>query len=325
MDTVDQEVEYLAPDDLPEDLKTELAPLELKTPLEHFKNLFDGMQDIRKKVILWEEKTKIKDSKSRDEAIMLRTTVTRTAKAIEDTYLRLTEPARDYLKQVRALATEAQVALIGTKDDPSLGVAGRLTVKVSDYAVECKRLEEEMKKKALAKQKLIEDEIEAWDMEAKFREERLQEEENLRLEQLREQALIKAQEEGHDEREVQTADLVADLALQEETARIEGERAKREKEQKDQQLENEKKLNQAKQETTNTFAVATGKGKVKGVQEIWTIELLDESLLDRKYLIYDETKVRAALKNGFYDKKEKDPEKIIPGCRCRLVLGKGGK
>jgi hypothetical protein len=31
------------------------------------------------------------------------------------------------------------------------------------------------------------------------------------------------------------------------------------------------------------------------------------------------------LDGGFYDKKEKDATKIIPGLRCVVVLGKGGR
>ena len=64
---------------------------------------------------------------------------------------------------------------------------------------------------------------------------------------------------------------------------------------------------------------------MKGVKDIWSKELIDESLLDKKFMTYDPAKAQKFLDGGFYDKKEKDPEKIIPGLRCVVVLGKGGR
>ncbi len=298
-----------------------MVPIQIQTPLEQFKNLFDQMADIRKKVIMWESKTVIKDSKSRDEAIMLRTTVTRTAKAIEDAYLKLSEPARDYLKELRALATAAQVALIGSKDDPRLGVAGRLTTKVSDYAAECKRIEEEMKRKALAEQRRIDDEIAAKKAEADAKEQQLRLEEERRLADIEASRIAAAQAEGHEE----TDQMEADIAMAEEQARIDADRAKREEDKKKQEIEDQKVLDAADQKLANEMAVATSVGKTKGVKEVWSIELLDESLLPANVMSFDESKARKWLAGGFYNKKEKDPEKIIPGLRCVIVLGKGGK
>lgn len=325
METEQSVIEYLAPDDTPEDEVVSIAPLQFPGHLEQLKNLFDRMADIRSKVTLWEKKTVIKDSKSRDEAIRLRTLVTGTAKAIEETYLKITAPLREGIKEARSYATDAQVALIGTKDDPRLGVAGRLTAKVSDYAVKCKAEEEAMKTKALAEQRRINDEIEAWQMEAKWKEERLQLEEDLRLEHLREQALQKAKEEGHGDREVQTDDLAADLEMEEAQAKIDADRAKRAEETQKQEIENQKVIDATQQRTVNTLAVATSHGKVKGVKKVWSIELISEKLLDKKYMVFDPSKARKMLEADMYDKDEKDPEKIIPGLRCVVVLGKGGK
>jgi hypothetical protein len=314
------DVEYLEPEETP-DAVVDLVPLNFGSPLEQFKNLFDRMANIRAKVILWEEKTVIKDSKTRDQAIQLRTTVTRTAKAIEDAYLSLTEPARAYLKEVRGYATQAQVALIGTKDDPALGVGGRLTKKVSDYAAQCKREEEEAKRKALAEQKRIEDEIAAKKAEAEAKEQALRIEEDRRIQEIEAAKLAQAQAEGHDE----TDQMEADLAMAEEQARIDAERAQRDKAKRDQEIADQKAKDEAQQKMVNEMAKATSKGKVKGVKEIWSKELVDESLLDKQFMTYDPAKAQKWLDGGFYNKKETDPEKIIPGLRCVIVLGKGGR
>ncbi len=315
------EVEYLSPEEVPEDVTVELAPLQFTAPLEAFKNLFDQMADIRSKVILWESKTIIKDSNSRDEAIRLRTTVTRTAKAIEDAYLSLTEPAREYLKEVRAMATKAQEALIGTKSDPRIGVAGRLTTKVSDYAAECKRLEEEMKAKALAEQRRIEAEIEAKKREEEAKEQALQLEEQRQIEEIEKKKLEEAQAAGHDE----TDQMEADFAMEEAQGKIDSARTKREKLRKDQEIEDQRVKDEAQQKMVAELSKAEAKGKVKGVKEIWSIELVDEELLDKKFMVFETSKARKYLEAGMHNKKEKDPEKLIPGLRCVVVLGKGGK
>ncbi len=321
MPELQAEVEYLSPEDVPEDENVDIVPLAFPAPLEQFKNLFDRMASLRAKVVLWEEKTVIKNSKTRDEAIRLRTTVTQTAKAIEDVYLAWTKPLRDGLKEVRGYATQAQLDLIGTKENPRLGVAGRLTTKVSDYAAECKRLEEELKRKALAEQKRIEDEIAAKKAEEDAKEQARQLEENLRLQQIEEEALAQAQKEGQTE----TDQMAADIAREEERARIEQERVAREKAKKDREIADQKAKDEAQQKMVNEMAKANSVGRVKGVKEIWSIELVDEDLLDKKFMVFEPSKARKILEAGMYNKKETDPEKIIPGLRCLVVLGKGGR
>lgn len=327
------QVEYLAPEDTPEDQEVSLAPLNFQEPLEKFKNLFDRMADLRAKVILWESKTKIVDAKSRDEAIRLRTTVTRTAKAIEDAYLKLTEPARDYMKEVRAYATAAQVALIGSKDNAALGVAGRLTTKISDYAAECKRKEEEEKAKVLAAEKAAREKIEAERREREAQEKKRQEEEAARLEQVRLKALEEAKAAAQPtpeelaEGEVPSTDVEDHVlqAMEEEQARIDQERAAREKVEADRKAEEERQLDEENRKAAVGMARATGMGKVKGVKTVWAIELVNEELLDKKFMVFDPSKARKYLEGGFYNKNEQDPLKIIPGLSCLQVLGKGGK
>lgn len=315
------EAEYIPVEGFETEEVTELAPLRIETPLEQWKNLFDRMGDIRKKLILWEEKTVIKSPKTRDEAIQLRTLATRTAKMIDEARLNGQKEIRDYIEKMNGYCKEAIVPLIGTKEAPGQGVAGRLTEKISAYAEECLRLEEEMKQKALAEQRRIEEEIRAKEEEAKIKEEAIRQEEELRLRHIEEEAFKKAQEGGHTE----TDQMMADLAREEEQARIDAERAERERKLEEQRIENQRLQDEADRKLANDMAQATAKGKVKGVQEIWSIELIDEELLDKKFMVYDESKARAALKNGFYNKKEKDAEKLIPGLRCVVVLGKGGK
>jgi hypothetical protein len=315
------QAELLPPEGEEQEGEVNLAPLRIETPLEQFKNLFNRLADIRSKVILWEQKTVIKDSKTRDQAIELRTTVTRTAKFIDDTRKALQKPVADYIKEMNQYATEATVALIGTKDDPALGVAGRLTTKISNYAAECKRLEEAMKAKALAEQKKLEDEIEARRIEADMKEQALRVLEEQRMAQLAEEAKKKAQAEGRDE----TDQMEADIALEQEQARIDAERAAREEAQRKQAIEDQKAKEAQQQKTVNTMAVATSVGKVKGVKDVWVIELVDEEKLDKKFMTFDPAKARKWLDGGFHDKKETDAEKIIPGLRCVLALGKGGR
>lgn len=322
---IEVEVEYLTPEDVPEDIKVELSPLSFSTPIELFKNLFDSMVGIRSKIKIWESKTRISNAKTRDEAIQLRTTVTRTAKAIDEAYLELSKPAREYLEQLRELKEQAKIDLVGTKDNPALGVAGRLTTKISDYAAECKRIEEEMKAKALAEQKALEEKKAAEERERQMEEMRLREEENRRLEEIQKKKELEAEQRAANEGSdvVDMAD--TDIAVEQEQARIDAERAERERVAEQKRIQDEKELEEQQRKTVNTMAIAASKGKVKGVQDVWTIELIDETLLDKKYMIFEPAKARAALKAGFYDKKEKDAEKIIPGLRCVLVLGKGGK
>ena len=315
------EAEYIPVDGFETEEVTELAPLEIKAPLEDWKNLFDRMSDIRKKLILWEEKTVIKNPQTRDQAIQLRTLATRTAKLIDEARLNAQKGVQDYIKKMNEFAKEAVVPLIGTKEEPNKGVAGRLTKKISDFAAECLRIEEEMKRKALAEQKRIQDELDAKKREEEMKEEALRQEEELRLRNLEEEARKKAQAEGHTE----TDQMVADIAVAEEQARIDAERAKREEEQKKRDIEAQRLKDEADQKMAQQMAVATAKGKVKGVQEIWSIELVDEEKLDKKFMVFDESKARAFLKAGFHNKNEKDPEKVIPGLRCVVVLGKGGK
>ncbi len=316
-----QQSELLPPEEEQQEAKVEIQPLRIDTPLEQFKNLFDRLADIRSKVILWEKNTVIKDAKTRDEAIALRTTVTRTAKFIEDTRKALQKPVQEYIKEMNGYAAKATEALTGTKENPMVGVAGRLTQKISEYAAECKRLEEELKRKALAEQKRIEDELAAKKAEEDAREQARQLEENLRLEAIEKEALEKAQAEGQTE----TDQMAADIAREEERARIEQDRVAREKAAKDREIADQKARDEAQQKMVAEMAKATSQGKVKGVKEIWSIELMDESLLDKKFMVFDESKARKFLDGGFYDKKEKDPEKIIPGLRCLVVLGKGGR
>lgn len=313
--------EYLSAEEVPEDQPTSLAPLGFSEPLEQFQILFNEMAGIRAKVILWEQKTVITNPKTRDEAIRLRTTVTSTAKAIEDAYLSITEPARNYLKEVRQMATQAQIALVGTKDDKSLGVAGRLTTKISNFAADCLRIEEEMKAKALAEQRRVEAEIEAKRKEEQAKEVARQLEEDRRIKEIEDAKIAQANAEGRTE----TDQLEADVATEEEMGRIEADRAQRKEAMRLQEIEDKKKIDEQERKTLNTMAIATAKGQVKGVQEVWSIELMDESLVPRNLMSYDEKKARAWLKGGFHDKKEKDAEKIIPGLRCVIVLGKGGK
>ena len=315
------EVEYLDGQEIPADAEVTLAPLAITTPLEHFKNLFDRMAQLRDQVVLWEKKTVITNAPTRDQAIQLRTVVTRTAKLIEEARLKLVEPVQKYLKEVKGYSDQAQEALVGTKDNPMLGVAGRLTQKISDHAAACKRLEEEMKAKALAEQKRVEAEIQARQEEAFAKEQALRLEEQHRLDAIEASRLAAEQAEGHNE----TDQMAADLARGEEQARIDADRAQREKAQRDQEIADQKAADAAQQKTVNTMAVATAMGKVKGVKEIWVIELVDETLLDKKFMAFDPAKARKWLDGGFHDAKEKDANKIIPGLRCVLALGKGGR
>jgi len=41
--------------------------------------------------------------------------------------------------------------------------------------------------------------------------------------------------------------------------------------------------------------------------------------------VFEPSKARKMLEAGMFNKKETDPEKIIPGLRCVVVLGKGGR
>ena len=316
-----QQSELLPPEEEQQEAKVEIQPLRIDTPLEQFKNLFDRLAAIRSKVILWESKTVIKDSKTRDEAILLRTTVTQTAKFIENTRKALQQPVKEYIKEMNGYAQHATEALVGTEAEPTLGVAGRLTQKINDYAAECKRLEEEIKRKALADQKRIHDEIEAKKAEEDAKEQARQLEENLRLQRIEEEALAQAQKEGQTE----TDQMAADIAREEERARIEQERVAREKAKKDREIADQKAKDEAQQKMVNEMAKASAQGRVKGVKEIWSIELVDEDLLDKKFMVFEPSKARKILEAGMYNKKETDPEKIIPGLRCLVVLGKGGR
>lgn len=326
------EAEYLSPEQVPDDATVEMVPIEFPAPLEQLKNLFDRMASIREQVIVWEKNTLITNSKTRDEAIRLRTTVTRTAKLIEDTYLAVTAPLRDGLKEARGYASNAQLALVGTKDQPALGVAGRLTTKISDYASQCLREEQEQKRKALAEQKRIEDEIAARKAKAEAEERIKRQEEEQRIEEVRLKALEEANKKAKPQEELAEGEIPNDdaemevlNAMAEEQARIEELRVKREAERKSQEIADQKAKDEAQQKMVTEMAKAEHKGQVKGVQEIWTIELLDEEALDKKFMVFDPGKARAFLKAGFHNKKETDPEKIIPGLRCVSVFGKGGK
>lgn len=332
METQNPEVEYLMPDQVPEDETVEMVPLTFPAPLEQLKNLFDRMASIREQVIVWEKNTVITNSKTRDEAIRLRTTVTRTAKLIEDTYLGVTAPLRDGLKEARGYASNSQLALVGTKDNPTLGVAGRLTTKISDYASQCLREEQELKRKALAEQKRIEDEIAAKKAKAEAEENRIRLEEEQRIEEVRLKALEEANANAKPQEELAEGEIPNDdaemailNAMAEEQARIDELRVKREAERKAQEIADQKAKDEAQQKMVSELAKAKHKGQVKGVQEVWGIELIDETALDKKFMVFDPTKACAFLKAGFHNKKETDPEKIIPGLRCVVVLGKGGK
>lgn len=317
------EIEYLSPEQTPEDQEITIPVLSIQTPLEHFKNLFDAMAQIRAQVITWESKTLIKDNKSRDEAIRLRTLVTSTAAKIEEARKAAQKPIREYVEEMNQLAKDARLPLVGENASDPAGVCGRLTKKINDWAVFCQKEEERMKREALARQKMVEDEIEAREMERKMQEERLRLEEDLRLEKLRQEALEKAQAEGHGDREVQTDDLAADLAMQEEQARIDAARAAREKEEEDKRAAEQKEKDKVQQQTVSTMAVATHKGKVKGVKEIWSIEEVDPDLVPREFCSPDMKKIRKYVESGV--SREKDAMKIVPGYRCVVVLGKGGK
>ena len=315
------EAEYLSPEEVPEDLTIEMVELRFGTPLEQFKNLFDRMNPLREKLNIWESKAVVKDTKSRDDLIMVRTTSTRTAKAIEDAYLSSTQWARDYLKEVRAYATNAQIALIGTKDNPALGVSGRATIKISNYAAKCLREAQEAKRKALADQKRIDDEIKAKQLAAWVAEQALKLEEDRKIQEIEAAAIANAQAEGHGEDD----QMEADIAMAEAQAQIDADRAYRDRKKKEQDIADQKAADEAQQKLVNELAVATSKGKAKGVKETWSKELIDESLLDKQFMTYDPSKAQKWLDGGFYNKKETDAEKIIPGLRCVIVLGKGGK
>lgn len=314
------QAELLPDDEVIEDIVVDIQPLSIATPLEHFKSLFHRMADIRNKVILWESKTVIVSPKTRDEAIRLRTEVTKTAKLIQEARMNLVKPIQEYLAEVKSYADEACLPLAGTGPNDSTGVSGRLTKKINAYAEEQKRIEEETKRKALAALALKQAEIEAWELENKYREEQKRQEEDLRLQQIHEKALAEAQAKGHTE----TDEMQADLAMAEEQARIDAERAKRDEEAEQQRIQKEKELDEAQRKTYGEIARATT--KVKGVKAVWSIELLEgqEDKLPRNVLTFDMSKARKWVDGGFHG-TEKDPLKIIPGCRVVSVLGKGGK
>jgi hypothetical protein len=106
-------------------------------------------------------------------------------------------------------------------------------------------------------------------------------------------------------------------------ARIECERAAREKAEKDRQAEEETAKAVAQSQMVNEMAKATAKGKTKGVRDIWVIEVVDETLIPEQYKTYDPKKARAYVEAGF--SKEKDAEKIIPGLRCYKALNSTGR
>jgi hypothetical protein len=326
------EVEYLSAEETPEDQVVAIEPLKFTGVLEQFKNLFDRMGGIREKVILWEKKTVIKDAKSRDEAIRLRTMVTKTSKLIDDTRMAYQKEVLDGIKEMNQYAKDAQTPLTGTKDNPALGVAGRLTEKISKYAAECKRLEEELKAKALAEQRALEEKKAAEERERQAQEQKKREEEAARIEAVRLKALeeAKALEQAQGELaegEVPSTDAEDHVlnAIYEEQARIDAERAEKEKAAEEKRIQDQKELDAQQQKTVTTMAVATAKGSVKGVKEIWSIELVDEEKLEKRFMTFDPAKARKWLDGGFYNKKETDAEKIIPGLRCVVVLGKGGR
>lgn len=316
-----QEVEYLPFEKTPDEDISSLVPLKILTPLEQWADLFHRMANIRNQVITWEENTKIVDTKTRDEAIRLRTLVTQTAKSIDDVRQAMQKEILDYIREMNQLAKDAINPLVSPKEIAAQGVAGRLTDKINAFAVEQKRKEEEIKKALLAEKRHADDWADALIEEGRMKEARIRLEEDLKLQAIEAQALAEAQAQGQTE----TDQMAADIAREEAQAQIDQERADREAKLQADEAAAQKIKDDAQQKVVVGFAQATGAGKVKGVKEIWQIELIDESKLDRAFMVFDQAKAKKWLDGGFYDKKEKDAEKIIPGLRCIVVLGKGGR
>lgn len=298
-----------------------LVPLEIKTPLQQWKDLFIKMTQVRQQAILWESKTKITDIKTRDEAIALRTYVTRLKTKIEEVRKAMQAPVADYIKEMNQYAKDAYLPLAGEKADDPQGVAGRLTKKINDFAAWQAAEEARIKKEALARQKMIEDEIEAHRLEREMEEQRQRQEEEKRLADLHAETLKKAQAEGH----VETDLMMADIAMEQEQAKIDADRAQREKAEKDRKAAEEATKDAAQQATVNTMATATAAGRVKGVKKIWVIEAIagKEKEVPRQFCMPDETKIRKYVESEVSD--ETDAEKIVPGYRCYVALGKGGR
>ncbi len=119
-------------------------------------------------------------------------------------------------------------------------------------------------------------------------------EEERKIQEIEAAKIVQAQEEGHGEDD----QMEADIAMAEAQAKIDADRAAREEAKRKQDIADEKAKDEAQRKLVNELAVATAKGKVKGVKEIWSKELVDESLLDKQFMTYDPSKAQKWLDGG---------------------------
>lgn len=295
------DVEVLAP--LSEAESREMVPLKILTPLEEVFAEFDAIAAVTERFLEWADKIQVVDAATRDQAMSEARSLVRTAKLLEDKRLFKQEPIKQFITDFKAY--------VDAKRAPILAKVKVYDEKVVAYGLECKRREDEEKATLLAEKRKEQDKIEAQQREREMKEQELRQQEEERLEKIEAETRAKANAAG----QIETDQMHADFAREEERARIDQARADREREERDRKIEEDRRASEAQQRMATGIAQTKGANRVKGLKTVWAFELVDESQLPRQFLTYDEKKVRSYLNAGLAD-QEKDELKRVPGMRC---------
>lgn len=280
--------------------------LSVTTHLEAIKEAAEGMAKAAEIDLVWAPKIKVMDAETRAQAIAVGKSLKSCANKIQEARIKAQAPLKKFVEDSKAICDDVCKKLLDAE--------ALINAELVRFAEEQKAEEERKKREALAKLEAERKRLEAEARERQAEEDRRQAEEAERIAKAREEAKKAAKKNGQN----MTAITQADEAAAAERARIEAERAVREKEEADRKAAADAALAAAEAKAAAEIADAKGKGKTKAVQEVWNSELLDLAKVPRRFLSLDETKVRKYLASGAFE--ETDPLKIIDGMRCWKAL-----
>ena len=257
----------------------ELLVAKVSTPLERVYEVFQEITQGQDHALAWARKIEIVDDSTLREAIAIGKECRRVVKEVEDRRKDLLAPIRSFVEETNQLAKTASA--------DAQEAEGVVDGKIESYNTQ-KQIEAEREKARIAA------EADAARKAQEAEERKRQAEEDARIEAAERAAAEKEEADG-----AGTAEHAQAVAQAEaEKARIEAERAERERIEAEESARRKKEQDEADAKAAVDMAKAQAAAKTRGVSEVWSFEVIDETKLPRECMSPDNKKIRHLILGG---------------------------
>jgi len=264
----------------------ELLVAKVSTPLERVYEVFQEITQGQDHALAWARKIEIVDDSTLREAIAIGKECRRVVKEVEDRRKDLLAPIRSFVEETNQLAKTASA--------DAQEAEGVVDGKIESYNTQ-KQIEAEREKARIAAEAdAARKAQEAEERKRQAEERKRQAEEDARIEAAERAAAEKEEADG-----AGTAEHAQAVAQAEaEKARIEAERAERERIEAEESARRKKEQDEADAKAAVDMAKAQAAAKTRGVSEVWSFEVIDETKLPRECMSPDNKKIRHLILGG---------------------------